>query len=88
MLNTPCLQSSQRGKEEQEKILAEFELRRKVRATVVPTDDGKVREMLRQLEEPITLFGEREVGVAAGQLAVQEIVMAANIEFVYGKLKI
>lgn len=35
-----------------------------MRQTVVPTDDGKVRQLLRQLGEPITLFGEREVRVA------------------------
>jgi hypothetical protein len=59
--STPHPQASRRDRDEQEKLLAEFELRRKIRATLVPTDDGKVREMLRQLQEPITLFGEREV---------------------------
>lgn len=54
-------EASRRDREEQEKLLAEFELRRKVRSTLVPTDDGKVRDMLRQLGEPITLFGEREM---------------------------
>ncbi|GBF89870.1 U4,U6 small nuclear ribonucleoprotein [Raphidocelis subcapitata] len=54
-------ESARRDKEEQEKLLAEFELRRKIRATLVPTEDGKVREMLRQLGEPVTLFGEREM---------------------------
>lgn len=39
----------------------EFELKRKMKATVVPTDDVKVRQVLRQLGEPITLFGEKEV---------------------------
>lgn len=32
-----------------------------MRNTVVPTDDSEVRAMLRRAEEPITLFGEREV---------------------------
>ncbi|KAG2485719.1 hypothetical protein HYH03_015603 [Edaphochlamys debaryana] len=41
--------------------MKEFELRRKIRQVVVPTDDGKVRQLLRQLGEPITLFGEREM---------------------------
>ncbi|KAI8471206.1 MAG: WD40-repeat-containing domain protein [Monoraphidium minutum] len=54
-------EASQREREEQEKLLAEFELRRKIRATLVPTDDAKVRDMLRQLGEPVTLFGEREM---------------------------
>lgn len=60
------LQSARREREEQEKMLAEFELRRKIRATLVPTDDGKVREMLRQIGEPVTLFGEREVREGGG----------------------
>ena len=55
------LQASRRQQEEQEKLLRDFELRRRIRSTVVPTDDGKVRAMLRALGEPITLFGEREV---------------------------
>lgn len=54
-----------REKEEQEKLLREFELRRRIRGTVVPTDDSKVRQMLRTLGEPITLFGEKEVCNAA-----------------------
>ncbi len=32
-----------------------------MKAIVVPTIDAKVRQMLRALGEPITLFGEREV---------------------------
>lgn len=56
------MQAGQRQREEQEKLLREFELRRRIRATVVPTDDIKVRTMLRALGEPITLFGEKEVG--------------------------
>ena len=54
-------QSTRREMELHEMKVREFELKRKMKATVVPTDDGKVREMLRQLGEPITLFGEREV---------------------------
>jgi len=38
--------------------LQEYELRRKAKSVVVPTDDDKVRVMLRQFREPITLFGE------------------------------
>ncbi len=45
----------------QEELMKEIELRRKMKATVVPTNDQEVRRMLRQLREPITLFGEREV---------------------------
>lgn len=53
-----------RDKEEQEKLLREFEMRRRIRGTVVPTDDSKVRQMLRTLGEPVTLFGEKEVCVS------------------------
>lgn len=60
------MQAQKREREEQEKLLKEFELRRQIKATVVPTDDGKVRAMLRALREPITLFGEKEVRDAGG----------------------
>ena len=39
-------------------ILSQFERKRRAAALVVPTDDGRVRAKLRELEEPITLFGE------------------------------
>lgn len=59
------MQSARREMELHAAKVAEFELKRKMRSMVVPTDDVKVRQMLRQLEQPITLFGEREVrGVA------------------------
>ena len=45
----------------QQELMKEIELRRKMKATVVPTNDQEVRRMLRQLGEPVTLFGEREV---------------------------
>jgi hypothetical protein len=45
----------------QEKLLAEVEARRRLQALVVPTDDGEVRQRLRALEEPVTLFGEGKV---------------------------
>lgn len=63
-----CTQAGQRQREEQEKLLREFELRRRIRSTVVPTDDIKVRTMLRALGEPITLFGEKEVRKNASSL--------------------
>ncbi|KNC71693.1 hypothetical protein SARC_15765, partial [Sphaeroforma arctica JP610] len=39
-------------------ILAEFERKRRLRTLAVPTDDLMVRKALREMEEPITLFGE------------------------------
>ncbi|KAL6751821.1 WD40-repeat-containing domain protein [Haematococcus lacustris] len=54
-------EASNKEKLEQEKLLHEYELKRKAKTIVVPTDDGKVKQMLRQLKEPITLFGEKEM---------------------------
>ena len=45
----------------QEEELRRVDLRRRMRATVVPTSDAEVRRLLRQLGEPVTLFGEQQV---------------------------
>ena len=45
----------------QQALLDEVELRRRARTMVVPTDDEQVRQMLRSLHKPITLFGEGKV---------------------------
>lgn len=39
-------------------ILAQMSRRRRAAAIAVPTDDGRVRQQLRSMGEPITLFGE------------------------------
>ena len=39
-------------------MLSQFERKRKAAALAVPTDDGRVRTRLRELGEPMTLFGE------------------------------
>ncbi|KAI9812101.1 MAG: hypothetical protein M1832_000612 [Thelocarpon impressellum] len=39
-------------------ILSQFSRKRRAAAIAVPTDDGRVRTRLRELGEPITLFGE------------------------------
>ncbi|KAI9855101.1 MAG: hypothetical protein M1824_006309 [Vezdaea acicularis] len=39
-------------------ILSQFSRRKRAAAIAVPTDDGRVRTRLRELGEPITLFGE------------------------------
>lgn len=39
-------------------LLEEFERRRKARSINVSTDDAEVKRNLRQLSEPICLFGE------------------------------
>ena len=57
----PPVQASKEAQERQEQLIAEVETRRRLRQTVVPTDPGEVKQTLRQLGEPVTLFGEREV---------------------------
>ena len=39
-------------------ILSQFSRKRRAAAIAVPTDDGRVRARLREMEEPMTLFGE------------------------------
>ncbi|ORX55153.1 WD40 repeat-like protein [Hesseltinella vesiculosa] len=41
-----------------EQVLAEFERRKRARDLAVPTDDGRVRQRLRDFGEPQCLFGE------------------------------
>ena len=43
---------------EEQSALDELERKRRVRMMAITTDDGEVRKYLRQLGEPITLFGE------------------------------
>ena len=39
-------------------IISQFERKRRAAAIAVPTDDGRVRQQLRSMGEPITCFGE------------------------------
>ena len=57
----PFIQSSKRHMSEHLAKVEEFELRRTMKSLVVPVIDSEVRTLLRQMGEPITLFGEREV---------------------------
>lgn len=54
-------ESSKQAKERQEKIRHDFLMKRRAAALAVPTNDKAVRDRLRRLGEPITLFGEREM---------------------------
>lgn len=58
---TTTLQAGAEQRRKQQELMEQVELRRKMAATVVPTSDADVRRLLRQLGEPITLFGEREM---------------------------
>ena len=57
--------SSERARIENQVLLDELERKKKARTMAVPTDDTKVRARLREMGEPITLFGER---VSLGKL--------------------
>jgi U4/U6 small nuclear ribonucleoprotein PRP4 len=50
---------SDRARAENKAILDELERKKKARAMAVPTDDNRVKARLREIGEPITLFGER-----------------------------
>ena len=51
--------STQAAKAAQDAYLREMEIAKKARSVVVPTSDNLVRKRLREMGEPITLFGER-----------------------------
>lgn len=51
-----------RARIENQALLDELERKKKARTMAVPTDDGRVRARLREIGEPITLFGERVSG--------------------------
>lgn len=66
--------------EERQALLEEFERRKKTRQINVSTDDGEVKKLLRQLGEPICLFGEgpadrrtrlREILATVGEDAIK-----------------
>ena len=48
-----------RARVENKVILDELERKKKARSMAVPTDDNRVKARLREIGEPITLFGER-----------------------------
>ncbi|KAH6915982.1 U4/U6 snRNP-specific spliceosomal protein [Coprinopsis sp. MPI-PUGE-AT-0042] len=50
---------SERARQENKLIIDELERKKKARGIAAPTDDNKVKARLREIGEPITLFGER-----------------------------
>lgn len=52
-------QGSERARLENKALLDELERKKKARSLAVPTDDNRVKARLREIGEPITLFGER-----------------------------
>lgn len=57
-------------------LLEEFERRRKARSINVSTDDAEVKRNLRQLSEPICLFGE---GPADRRSRLRDILSRSDI---------
>ena len=54
-----ALGGGERARQEAQAILDELERKKKARTMAVPTDDARVKARLREIGEPITLFGER-----------------------------
>ncbi|XP_010554801.1 PREDICTED: U4/U6 small nuclear ribonucleoprotein PRP4-like protein [Tarenaya hassleriana] len=54
-------EESRQVRERQEKAMQELLIKRRAAALAVPTNDKAVRERLRRLGEPMTLFGEQEM---------------------------
>ena len=50
---------SERARIENQLLLDELDRKKLARKLAVPTDDNRVKARLRELGEPITLFGER-----------------------------
>ncbi|KAI0057254.1 U4/U6 snRNP-specific spliceosomal protein [Artomyces pyxidatus] len=59
LMDDSSYMGSDRARIENKVILDELERKKKARSMAVPTDDNKVKARLREIGEPITLFGER-----------------------------
>ncbi|KAG8706524.1 hypothetical protein FRC08_000999 [Ceratobasidium sp. 394] len=53
------LGGSERVRAENQAIIDELDRKKRARTMAVPTDDNRVKARLREIGEPITLFGER-----------------------------
>lgn len=53
------LGGSERVRAENKALLDELDRKKRARTMAVPTDDNRVKARLREIGEPITLFGER-----------------------------
>lgn len=54
-------EESQRARDRKEQLVQQLLMKRRASALAVPTNDSAVRQRLRHLDHPITLFGEREM---------------------------
>jgi len=69
---------SERARIENKVILDELERKKKARTMAVPTDDNRVKARLREIGEPITLFGERVSGKTVALWFLQTLLQAAD----------
>jgi len=69
---------SERARIENKVILDELERKKKARTMAVPTDDNRVKARLREIGEPITLFGERVSGKTVALWCLQMLLQAAD----------
>ena len=53
--------ASSQQTQRQSEIVEQLELKRRMKSLVVPTADSEVRQALRSIGEPITLYGEKEL---------------------------
>lgn len=54
-----ALGGSERVRAENQALIDELDRKKRARTMAVPTDDNRVKARLREIGEPITLFGER-----------------------------
>jgi U4/U6 small nuclear ribonucleoprotein PRP4 len=75
LTDDPNYQGSERAKLENKILLDEMERKRKARSMAVPTDDNRVKARLREIGEPITLFGERVSAFEAEIRAIKATIL-------------
>lgn len=62
------LGGSDRVRAENQALINELDRKKRARTMAVPTDDNRVKARLREIGEPITLFGERVSPNVVGNL--------------------
>lgn len=65
------LGGSDRVRAENQALINELDRKKRARTMAVPTDDNRVKARLREIGEPITLFGERVSPISC--LAVEDV---------------
>ena len=65
--------ASERARQENQVRLDELERKKRARNLAVPTDDNRVKARLREIGEPITLFGERVRRISSSLSKLQTV---------------